>query len=200
VQNDEAERAGRPGNRGAGRAPSGARRRSCRHLRVRLPGGARCDCGAPRSLMVLAFATALGGGVIRDVLMGDLPPKCTARLELPLHRLSRRRTGLCARTPLTGAARAARDARCRRTCAVCGGRYREGARRAHPSLLTQVPAILRVDVYATAALLGALVLVTARRLGISRLPAALLGVPACFALRMLAVWQHWQLPTSLAAA
>jgi uncharacterized membrane protein YeiH len=43
------------------------------------------------------------------------------------------------------------------------------------------------------------VLVTSRRLGMPRLPAALLGGLACFVLRMLAIWQHWQLPTSLAA-
>ena len=61
-------------------------------------------------------------------------------------------------------------------------------------LLTRVPAVLQRDIYATAALLGALVMVTGRRLGLSAGWAAALGLAACFTLRMVAVWQHWQLP------
>jgi uncharacterized membrane protein YeiH len=66
-------------------------------------------------------------------------------------------------------------------------------------LLGQVPAILRVDVYATAALFGASVLVACRRLGLSAPLAAATGGGACFLLRAIAVWQHWQLPGSVAA-
>jgi uncharacterized membrane protein YeiH len=61
-------------------------------------------------------------------------------------------------------------------------------------LLAQVPAVLRVDVYATAALAGSLVMVIGRRVGVPRVSAALLGGAVCFTLRMLAVWQNWQLP------
>ena len=76
--------------------------------------------------------------------------------------------------------------------AVGGGTIRD-------VLLAHVPAILRVDVYATAALLGATVLVVCRRLGLSASLAAMMGGVACFVLRLIAFWQHWQLPGSGAA-
>ena len=76
--------------------------------------------------------------------------------------------------------------------AVGGGTIRD-------VLLAHVSAILRVDVYATAALLGATVLVVCRRLGLSASLAAMMGGVACFVLRLIAVWQHWQLPGSGAA-
>jgi uncharacterized membrane protein YeiH len=61
-------------------------------------------------------------------------------------------------------------------------------------LLAQVPAVLRVDVYATAAMAGAVVLVVGIRLRLPAPVAALLGAAACFALRMIAVVEHWNLP------
>jgi len=34
-------------------------------------------------VMVLAFATALGGGIIRDTLLGDLPPASLRTSGIP---------------------------------------------------------------------------------------------------------------------
>jgi uncharacterized membrane protein YeiH len=71
--------------------------------------------------------------------------------------------------------------------AVGGGTIRD-------VLLAQVPVVLRADIYATAAMAGAAVLVSGRAL---RWPAPIasgLGGIVCFGLRMLAVWQHWSLP------
>jgi uncharacterized membrane protein YeiH len=61
-------------------------------------------------------------------------------------------------------------------------------------LLNTIPGVLRADIYATAALAGALVLVASQRFGLSSRWAAALGVTACFALRVTAVWQNWNLP------
>ena len=61
-------------------------------------------------------------------------------------------------------------------------------------LLARVPIILRADVYATAALAGAVAMIVARKLGIPPLLAALAGGLTCFIIRMIAVWQHWALP------
>jgi uncharacterized membrane protein YeiH len=61
-------------------------------------------------------------------------------------------------------------------------------------LLNHVPAILRVDVYATAALFGAIVLVLTRRLGLTPTLAAVMGAVVCFVLRMIGLWLHWRLP------
>ncbi len=61
-------------------------------------------------------------------------------------------------------------------------------------LLNVVPTVLRADVYATAALVAAILVVTGRAL---RLPPAVTGIIAalaCFTLRMAAVAYDWQLP------
>jgi uncharacterized membrane protein YeiH len=61
-------------------------------------------------------------------------------------------------------------------------------------LLGRVPRILNADVYATAALLGALLTVLLLRAKVNRGWAMALGAAACFALRMTAVYRHWTLP------
>jgi uncharacterized membrane protein YeiH len=169
--------------------------------------------------MVLAFVTALGGGVIRDVLMGDLPPSAlrdwaypsTAFLagalafalegyaHVPRQLLLSLDAGGLALFAVAGTQKAL-DARIHPLSAVLLGTITAvGGGTIRDVLLTQVPAILRVDVYATAALFGALVLVIARAAGVPRTLAALSGGLACFVLRMLAIAHHWQLPGSSAA-
>jgi uncharacterized membrane protein YeiH len=61
-------------------------------------------------------------------------------------------------------------------------------------LLAQVPGVLHSDVYAAAALVGAIVVVLGLRLKMQRGVAMSLGAGACFLLRMVAAWQHWNLP------
>jgi uncharacterized membrane protein YeiH len=61
-------------------------------------------------------------------------------------------------------------------------------------LLSQVPSVLRAEVYATAALLGSIVLVVCRRLRVNSTACALAGAAACFLLRVVSVWQHWNVP------
>ena len=61
-------------------------------------------------------------------------------------------------------------------------------------LLARVPVVLRSDVYATAALLGATIVVLGLKLKMRPVVAMTVGAIACFALRMVAVWQHWNLP------
>jgi uncharacterized membrane protein YeiH len=61
-------------------------------------------------------------------------------------------------------------------------------------LLAQVPHVLRADVYATAALLGAAILVVGLKLNLPRVAVGVTGGLACFGLRMFAVVNHWNLP------
>jgi uncharacterized membrane protein YeiH len=61
-------------------------------------------------------------------------------------------------------------------------------------LLAQVPTVLRADVYATAALTGAAVVVLGLKLKLPRTPVAIAGGLVCFLLRMVSVWLHWNLP------
>jgi uncharacterized membrane protein YeiH len=61
-------------------------------------------------------------------------------------------------------------------------------------LLAQVPGVLHSDVYAAAALAGAIVVVVGLKLKMQRGAAMTMGAAVCFALRMVAAWQHWNLP------
>ncbi|HEY0782006.1 MAG TPA: TRIC cation channel family protein, partial [Thermoanaerobaculia bacterium] len=61
-------------------------------------------------------------------------------------------------------------------------------------MLAQVPTVLRADVYAVAAMAGAAVMVVGVRFGRRLLPMSILGSLVCFTLRMVSVWQHWNLP------
>jgi uncharacterized membrane protein YeiH len=169
--------------------------------------------------LVLAFATALGGGVVRDVLIGDLPPSALRGwsyastaflagglafafqpyLHVPRMLLLTLDAGGLALFAVAGTEKAL-DARLHPLSAVLLGTITAvGGGTIRDILLTRMPAVLRVDVYATAALFGAIVLVAARGLGVPRLRAAVLGGLACFALRMLAIWEHWQLPGAITA-
>jgi len=61
-------------------------------------------------------------------------------------------------------------------------------------LLVRIPVVLVANIYATAALLGAAVVVIGRRLGWPPAIAASVGGVVCFAVRVAAVQFHWQLP------
>lgn len=171
-------------------------------------------------VLVLAFVTALGGGVIRDVLIGDTPPAALRDWRYPTVAflagagafLWRGHVALIPAPVLVeldaaglalfavAGARKALDVGIDPLIAtllgcvtgVGGGTLRD-------VLLAQVPAVLRVDVYATAALAGAAVTVVATRLRLPSPVAAALGVVVCFGLRVVAAALHWNLPRAIAS-
>ena len=166
-------------------------------------------------LIVLAFSTAVGGGIIRDLLIGAVPPAALRDWRYPA-------------LAFTGAAilfflhpfvhdipapiLMVLDAAALSLFAIAGTRkallYRmhpfvaillgaitgAGGGTVRDILLAQIPRVLRVDVYATAALFGAVVMVAALKLRLSPTLAAIIGGAACFFLRVISVWQHWNLP------
>jgi uncharacterized membrane protein YeiH len=67
-------------------------------------------------------------------------------------------------------------------------------------LLAQIPAVLRSDLYAVAALAGASIVVLGDRIGIPPLAAAIVGAALCFTLRMAAIHRGWHLPKPLHAS
>jgi uncharacterized membrane protein YeiH len=164
-------------------------------------------------VLVLAFATALGGGVIRDVLMGALPPSalrgwsypCTAfaagasafvlapHMQVPLPLLQTLDAGGLALFAVAGTEKAL-DARIHPLSAVLLGTITAVGGTIRDLMLAHVPGILRADIYATAAMFGATLLVLGRRLGWPPTVAALVGGSACVAVRLLSLWLHWQLP------
>jgi uncharacterized membrane protein YeiH len=63
-------------------------------------------------------------------------------------------------------------------------------------LVMEVPTVLRTELYAVAALLGAAVLVGGRMLGLSSHVAAPTGAALCIALRVMAIHYGWHLPVA----
>jgi uncharacterized membrane protein YeiH len=167
-------------------------------------------------VMVLAFATALGGGVIRDILMGALPPSALRGWSYPVTAfaaaalafligphfaiprellLTLDAAGL-ALFAVAGTEKALEAGIQPLSAILLGTITATGGGTIRDLFLARVPSILRVDVYATAALFGALLLVVCRRCGLSPTLAAIIGGSACFALRLVALWRHWQLPVA----
>jgi uncharacterized membrane protein YeiH len=166
-------------------------------------------------LLVLSFATALGGGVIRDVLIGAVPPNsirdwrygATAfagggtvfffyqffqSVPQPLM-ITLDAAGL-ALFAVAGAEKALEFGINPLIAVLMGGVTGVGGGTVRDVLLTRVPGVLRTDVYAAAALAGATIVVVGIRMKMPRTLAMSLGGVACFILRMVAVWQHWNLP------
>ena len=171
-------------------------------------------------VMVLAFATALGGGVMRDVLIGALPPSALRGwnyagtafgaaaiafvidpyFHIPRTLLITLDAAGLALFAVAGTQKALNAHIHPFNAVLLGTITAVGGGTLRDVLLAQVPAILRVDIYASAALFGAVVLAVCRHLGLSAPLAGVIGGIACFALRLIAVWEHWQLPGSVAAS
>ncbi|MGZ5183224.1 MAG: trimeric intracellular cation channel family protein, partial [Ramlibacter sp.] len=66
-------------------------------------------------------------------------------------------------------------------------------------LLSEVPAVLRAEVYAVAALAGATVVVIGHVLGLPSTAMACAGAALCFGLRMAAIRYDWHLPVARGA-
>ncbi len=169
--------------------------------------------------MVLAFTNALGGGIVRDVLMGAVPPSALrgwsypttafaagalafvmqSYLQIPGTLLLTLDAAGLSLFAVAGTAKAL-DAGIHPLSAILLGTITGvGGSTISDLFLARVPGIFRFDIYASAALLGALVLVLARRSGTSPTIAAVCGGVGCFALRLVSLWQHWQLPGATGA-
>jgi uncharacterized membrane protein YeiH len=169
-------------------------------------------------LMVLAFITALGGGIIRDLLIGAAPPAslrdwrygATALaggatvfffhrflLVIPPQLIMVLDAGGLALFAVAGAGKALSFKMHPFIAVLMGGITGVGGGTVRDVLLTQVPTVLRADVYATAALAGAAVMVVGLRLKQSAQWMALLGALVCFLLRVISVWLNWSLPKVL---
>lgn len=166
-------------------------------------------------VVVLGCVTAMGGGILRDLLIGAVPPAAlTDRLYIPLavaaslitfvlhHPVGQipswLLTGLdaaglglfCA----SGSAKALDHGLLPVSAAFLGTLTAVGGGAMSAVLIGRVPPVLRVDIYAVAALLGAAIVVAGVRRKLPRAPVMLAGGGACFVLRVLAAWQHWNLP------
>jgi len=166
-------------------------------------------------LMVLAFATALAGGIFRDLLIGAVPPASLRDWRYPatafaggavvffLHHFLKRIPApimidldaiALALFAVAGTEKALEYNLNPFIAALLGTVTAVGGGTVRDIFLAQVPRVLNVDIYATAAFVGAAVMVLCRKFRIPPVWSALSGGTVCFLLRIVSVWQHWNLP------
>ena len=169
-------------------------------------------------VLVLSFAAACSGGIIRDVLIGATPPAALSDLRYLAASLvaglivffresdvARQRkivilfdaVGL-ALFAVAGAQKALAFGLSPVFSTLLGVMTGIGGGVVVDVLLTNVPRVLRREIYAVAALLGAGVVVLGHELELPSIPIAIAGAALCFGLRLIAVYRQWQLPTASA--
>ena len=159
-------------------------------------------------VLTLGIITAVGGGIIRDVLLGALPPatfvdwrylavaaaggllafgfsRQLRRLRISIHVLDAAGLSLFA---VTGTGKALELGMGPAQAILLGALTGVGGGTVRDVLIRQVPAVLRTGLYAIPALVAAALVVLATRVGVDDVlgaPAALVAAGACFAIRML---------------
>jgi len=170
-------------------------------------------------LLVLSFVTALGGGTVRDLLIGAVPPNsirdwrygATAFAgggavfcfyqsfeHVPQQLLITLDAAGLALFAMAGAAKALEFGINPMIAVLMGVLTGVGGGTIRDVLLTQVPGILNTDIYASAALVGSAMMVIGLALKVPRTIAMTVGGVCCFVLRMVAVARHWNLPKVMA--
>jgi len=169
---------------------------------------------------VVAWAAAVSGGLARDVLIGDVPPvaisdwrylavaaaagllgffasSVIAGLNRPVQLFDA--AGLCL-FAVTGTEKALNYGLEPAMAAVLGMLTCIGGGVARDLLTLQVPAVLRSEIYAVAALAGSASIALGRWLDLPRLPVLLFGAGLCLFLRLMAIYRGWRLPIAQFAA
>lgn len=166
-------------------------------------------------VVALGMITALGGGMLRDVLIGAVPPatfrdwrylvlafsggllafalsQWLHRLEVPINVLDA--VGLST-FAVIGASKALGAGLGVAPAIILGAITGVGGGTIRDTLVRRIPSVLRSDLYAIPALIGAAVTVGAIQAGVYGLPAALAAVVACFVVRMVGVHYGLQAPS-----
>lgn len=165
-------------------------------------------------VLVLSFAAANAGGILRDVLIGAVPPGAISdwrylgvslvagvvtfyassliiRLQNSVLLFDAAGLALFA---VSGTQKAL-DHGLNPVMAMSLGMLTGiGGGMMRDVLLREIPTVLRADLYAVAALAGAAVVAGGHLLSLPVLPVAVTGAALCFALRVLAIHFHWRLP------
>ena len=167
-------------------------------------------------VLVLSFAAAVSGGIVRDVLIGATPPVAIADwryLAVSLiagiitfyHHTSvdrlRSSVLICdaiglALFAVAGANKALAFQLGPVAAVMLGMLTGIGGGIVRDLLVAEIPTVLRSDFYAVAALAGATEVVIGRQLQLPPLAVAAAGALICFALRFLAIRRKWRLPTA----
>jgi uncharacterized membrane protein YeiH len=167
-------------------------------------------------VLVLSFAAANAGGIARDVLIGAIPPGAISDwryLGVSLvaglitfyfpSAITQRwspvllfdAAGL-ALFAVSGAHKALAYGLNPVMATLLGMLTGIGGGMARDVLLAEIPTVLRADLYAVAALVGAAIVVIANMLQLPSGVAALVGAALCFGLRVMAIKHGWRLPVA----
>lgn len=169
-------------------------------------------------VLVLSFAAGNAGGITRDLLIGATPPAAIAdwrylavsvlagivtfyryalieRLKNPVQMSDAAGLALFA---VAGAQKALAHGLNPAMAALLGMLTGVGGGILRDVLVTQVPTVLRADLYAVAALAGAAIVVAGDLLQVSPTLSTLAGAAACFGLRFMAIRHGWHLPRAAA--
>lgn len=166
-------------------------------------------------ILVVSFTVACGGGILRDISIGAIPPTgisdwrylfvslIAAAVAVgisPILKLLNRPVILFDALGLslfavTGAQKTLSYGHNYEVAVLLGILTAVGGGVIRDIFLNRIPVIFENEIYASAALLGALVVVTGNYLGISNEWTFPVGFLLCFTLRILALKYHWKLPT-----
>jgi uncharacterized membrane protein YeiH len=168
-------------------------------------------------ICAIAFIVACGGGIIRDLCIGAIPPAgltnwhylvaaiiaagLTAGTFSIVQRLNRPvlvfdAVGLSL-FAITGAQKALAYGHNGEVAVLLGITTAVGGGVLRDVLLNRIPVILEKEIYASAALVGAVIVVLGNDLKwITSDWASIIGLITCFTLRILALHYHWNLPAS----
>ena len=167
-------------------------------------------------VLVLCFVTGTLGGITRDVMIGALPPAAISdwryvivsvlaglitffwyplinRLSSPVLLFDAAGLGLFC---VAGADKALAFHAEPVAATLLGMVTGIGGGMARDLLVMEVPSVLRTELYAVAALLGAAFTVGGQRLGMPLLVAAPVGAALCIIVRLLALHYGWHLPVA----
>jgi uncharacterized membrane protein YeiH len=170
----------------------------------------------PVGVVALAALTALGGGMMRDLLISVRPPAAignwrytgivlgASTVTWVFHAIIRGiPPGLLIDLDAFGLAlfavagtQKALDHEIHPLVAILLGTIGAvGGGVASDVVLNQVPRILKTEIYATAAMVAALIVVVGRIFGLPSRTTSIVAGLVCFSLRLVAVSLHWHLPT-----
>lgn len=167
-------------------------------------------------VLVLSYAAGNAGGITRDVLIGAVPPAAVRdwryvavsilaglitfywyriinRLSSPVLVFDAAGLALFA---VSGAGKALVFGAGPVAATLLGMLTGIGGGMLRDILVREIPTVLRTELYAVAALVGAVVVVLGSMLHLPTSGAAIAGAVLCFGLRILAMRRGWHLPTA----
>jgi uncharacterized membrane protein YeiH len=165
-------------------------------------------------VLVLSFAAGNSGGIARDVMIGAVPPAAISdwryvsvsilaglitfywyriidRLSSPVLVFDAAGLALFA---ISGAGKALAFHAGPVAATLLGMLTGIGGGMMRDVLISEIPTVLRTELYAVAALIGAAVVVIGHVLLVPSGAAAGIGAVLCFGLRFMAIRRGWQLP------